>query len=66
MGGPRAYPLADLVRGYLQATHRRRRIVALPVPGQAAAAFRAGVNLAPGRAVGRRTWESFLAERVGA
>jgi uncharacterized protein YbjT (DUF2867 family) len=66
MGGPRAYPLADLVRGYLRATHRRRRIVALPVPGQAAAAFRAGVNLAPGQAVGRRTWESFLAERVGA
>jgi uncharacterized protein YbjT (DUF2867 family) len=66
MGGPRAYPLADLVRGYLRATHRRRRIVALPVPGQAAAAFRAGANLAPGRAVGQRTWESFLAERVGA
>jgi hypothetical protein len=27
---------------------------------------RAGANLAPGRAVGHRTWEEFLAERVPA
>jgi hypothetical protein len=27
-------------------------------------AVRDGANLAPGRAVGRRTWEEFLAERV--
>ncbi len=26
---------------------------------------RAGANLSPERAVGRRTWEEFLAERVG-
>jgi nucleoside-diphosphate-sugar epimerase len=36
------------------------------VPGKAAAAIRAGANLAPDRAVGRHTWEDFLAERVGA
>ncbi|PWU60058.1 NmrA family transcriptional regulator, partial [Micromonospora globispora] len=35
-------------------------------PGGAARALRAGANLAPERAVGRRTWEEFLAERVGA
>jgi hypothetical protein len=28
-------------------------------------AYRAGANLAPERAVGRRTWEEFLAARVG-
>jgi hypothetical protein len=34
------------------------------LPGKAALAHRAGANLAPERAVGRRTWEEFLAERV--
>ena len=37
----------------------------VPLPGRAAAAYRAGANLAPERAVGRRTWEEFLRERVG-
>jgi hypothetical protein len=36
----------------------------VPLPGKAARAFRAGANLTPDRAVGRRTWEDFLAERV--
>jgi uncharacterized protein YbjT (DUF2867 family) len=66
MGGPRAYLMADLLRGYLRATHRRRPILPVRQPGQAARAFRAGVNLAPEQAVGKRTWEEFLAERVGA
>jgi hypothetical protein len=35
------------------------------LPGQGARAFRAGANLALEHAVGRRTWEDFLAERVG-
>jgi hypothetical protein len=39
-------------------------IVAVWLPGRAARAFRAGANLAPDRAVGRRTWEEFLADRV--
>jgi uncharacterized protein YbjT (DUF2867 family) len=65
MGGPQAYPLADLLRGYLRATHRHRPIVPLRVPGKAARALRAGANLAPEQAVGHRTWEDFLAEQVG-
>ncbi len=64
MGGPRAYRVADLLRGYLRATHRHRLIVPLPLPGKAARAFRAGANLAPEQAVGHRTWEEFLADRV--
>ncbi len=64
MGGPRAYPLADLLRGYLRARHRHRPIVPLRQPGKAARALRAGANLAPDQAVGHRTWEDFLAERV--
>ena len=64
LAGPKVYDLADLVRSYLAAAGRRRPLVPLPLPGQAARAMRAGVNLAPGRAVGRRTWEDFLAARV--
>jgi uncharacterized protein YbjT (DUF2867 family) len=64
IAGPRVYGMADLLRGYLRASGKHRPIVALPLPGKAARAFRAGVNLAPDRAVGRRTWEDFLAGRV--
>jgi len=65
MAGPRVYAMTDLVRDYLRARRKRRPIVPLRVPGNAARAFRDGANLAPDRAVGRRTWEEFLAERVG-
>ena len=65
LAGPKVYEVADLLRGYLRATGRHRPIVPVRIPGQAGRAFRAGANLAPGRAVGRRTWEEFLAERVG-
>jgi uncharacterized protein YbjT (DUF2867 family) len=64
MGGPRVYGAAELLRGYLRATKRRRPIVAIPLPGRAARAFREGANLAPEQAVGQRTWEEFLADRV--
>jgi uncharacterized protein YbjT (DUF2867 family) len=65
LAGPRADELAGLLRSYLRATHRRRPIIRVHVPGRAARALRAGANLAPDRAVGRRTWEEFLAERLG-
>jgi uncharacterized protein YbjT (DUF2867 family) len=64
LGGPRVYGAADLVRGYLRATHRHRPIVPVWLPGKAARAFRAGANLTPEYAVGHRTWEDFLTERV--
>jgi uncharacterized protein YbjT (DUF2867 family) len=64
MGGPRVYGAAELFRGYLRATHRRRLIVPLWLPGKAARVFRTGANLALEQAVGRRTWEEFLAERL--
>ena len=64
IGGPRVYGAAELLRGYLRASKRRRPIVAIPLPGKAARAFRDGANLAPEQAEGRRTWEEFLADRV--
>jgi len=64
IAGPRVYDWAELVRGYLRAAGRSRPIIRVPLPGKAAAALRAGANLAPDRAVGHRTWEDFLAARV--
>jgi uncharacterized protein YbjT (DUF2867 family) len=64
IAGPRVYEMAELLRGYMRASHRHRPIIPVWLPGKAARAFRAGANLAPGRAVGRRTWEEFLADCV--
>jgi uncharacterized protein YbjT (DUF2867 family) len=64
VGGPRVYLQSDLLRGYLLASHRRRLIVPVWLPGKAARAFRSGANLAPEQAVGHRSWEEFLADRV--
>jgi uncharacterized protein YbjT (DUF2867 family) len=64
LGGPRVYGMADLLRAYLRARGQHRLMGPVRIPGQAARAVRAGANLAPQRAVGRRTWEDFLAERV--
>jgi uncharacterized protein YbjT (DUF2867 family) len=64
MGGPRVYGAAELLRGYLRATQRRRLIVPVWLPGNAARVFRAGGNLASEQAVGHRSWEEFLAERA--
>jgi uncharacterized protein YbjT (DUF2867 family) len=64
LGGPATYPMAELVRGYLRATGRRRIILPVHNPGKAAAAYRAGANLTPEHANGTRTWEDFLAERT--
>ncbi|EMY32605.1 NmrA family protein [Arthrobacter crystallopoietes BAB-32] len=53
-----------LIRLYLESVGKRRPLLPLPLPGQAARAFRAGANLTPEHAVGLRTWEEFLSERA--
>jgi uncharacterized protein YbjT (DUF2867 family) len=65
IGGPRIYGLGDLVRAYLHASGKRRLILPVPMLGQAARSIREGGNLAPERAVGHRTWEDYLVERLG-
>jgi uncharacterized protein YbjT (DUF2867 family) len=64
LAGPKIYPVAELVNSYLRAAGKRRPLVPVHIPGQAARALRAGANLAPDRAVGKRTWEQFLADRI--
>ncbi|MFL5733522.1 MAG: SDR family oxidoreductase [Chloroflexia bacterium] len=63
MAGPKVYSMAELLRGYLRASHRHRPIIPMWVPGKAARTLRAGANMAPERAVGQRTWEEFLVDR---
>jgi uncharacterized protein YbjT (DUF2867 family) len=64
IAGPRVYGMVDLVRGYLEATHRRRLLLPIRLPGKAARALRAGANLAPEGAIGTRTWEGFLSDHL--
>jgi uncharacterized protein YbjT (DUF2867 family) len=65
IAGPRVYGMDDLLRSYLRASDRRRLIMPVRLPGRAYRAVRAGANIAPERAVGHRTWEDFLATRLG-
>lgn len=65
LAGPHVYPMSELVRSYLTATGKHRLLIPMCLPGRAARAIRDGANLAPERAVGHRTWEDFLTERVG-
>jgi uncharacterized protein YbjT (DUF2867 family) len=64
MGGPQVRRAADLARAYLSATQRRRFVLGVRLPGKAFAAFRQGGHLAPDHAVGRRTFEQYLAGRA--
>ena len=64
IAGPHVSPMTDLVRGYLEATRRRRPLLPIRLPGGAARALRAGANLALDGTVGTRTWEAFLADHV--
>lgn len=64
MGGPRTYGMAEMVRAYLRRSGQRRAFVPVWLPGAAARAFRSGANLTPLHAVGKRTWESYLNDRL--
>ena len=62
-GGPTAYPMADLVRSYLQAVGRHRALMPVRLPGKTARAVKDGANLpAADATLGHRTWEEFLTE----
>ncbi|WNO71451.1 SDR family oxidoreductase [Streptomyces sp. AM8-1-1] len=66
LAGPKVHTMADLLGGYLRASGRRRPMLPVRIPGKAGRAYRAGENLSlDGAVLGKRTWEEFLAERVG-
>ncbi|GAA0648372.1 NAD(P)H-binding protein [Streptomyces thermocarboxydovorans] len=64
MGGPEVRTFESLAESYLRATGRRRPVVKVPLGGQAYRAFRAGGHLTPEHAVGKRTFEDYLAEHA--
>lgn len=64
LGGPQVRDAADLARAYLRSIGRRRAVWSLPVPGRAMRGYRAGTHLAPRRAVGRITFDEFLAGKT--
>ncbi|MFC5145709.1 hypothetical protein [Streptomyces aureoversilis] len=65
--GPKLYGPAELAQGYLKARGRSRLTLPVRMPGKVGRAYRAGDNLTlEGAAVGERTWEDFLTERLGA
>ncbi|MFF2202842.1 SDR family oxidoreductase [Streptomyces sp. NPDC058145] len=65
MGGPQVRSFESLAHAYLRATGRRRAVVNVPLLGRAYRAFRAGGHLAPEQAVGKGTFEEYLARRPG-
>lgn len=65
MGGPQARRSEALARDYVRAAGIRKPVIALPVPGPAARAFREGRNLTPEHAEGVVTWDAYLRERFG-
>jgi uncharacterized protein YbjT (DUF2867 family) len=66
LAGPKTYEMAELIRGYLAARGSHRPMVPIRMPGKAGRAYRAGDNLSSDGVVeGARTWEDFLAGRVG-
>ncbi|MGW1539603.1 SDR family oxidoreductase [Streptomyces sp. NPDC002309] len=64
MGGPEVRTFESLARTYLRATGNRRRIVNVPLWGRTYGAFRGGGHLAPERAVGKGTFEDYVAVRI--
>jgi uncharacterized protein YbjT (DUF2867 family) len=64
MAGPQVSSWVDLLRGYLKASHRRRWLLPVPIPGTRA--VRHGALLPPpGHTVGGRTWDQFLSTELG-
>jgi uncharacterized protein YbjT (DUF2867 family) len=62
-GGPEVLTARELAGPFLESRSTRRLILPAPLPGALGRAFRAGANLCPDHAHGRRTWQQFLGER---
>jgi uncharacterized protein YbjT (DUF2867 family) len=63
MSGPEISSWNDLFRSYLAATHQRKLVIPVPVPGSKA--VRNGALLPPpGHTEGVRTWDQFLDEEL--
>jgi uncharacterized protein YbjT (DUF2867 family) len=64
IGGPEVKTVADIVRGYLEVTGRRKKTLMFWLPGKTARAFREGALTCPNNRYGEIRWEEFLRGRV--
>ncbi|MEU5281357.1 SDR family oxidoreductase [Streptomyces asoensis] len=64
LAGPEVRTLESLARAFLEASGRRCAVLNVPLWGAAYRSFRAGGHLAPERAVGKGTFEAYLATRI--
>ncbi|WP_344631241.1 SDR family oxidoreductase [Streptomyces glaucosporus] len=64
VGGPQVRDHRELTRVTLRARGRRRPVLPLWLPGAVFRAYREGGHLAPDRAVGRVTYDEYLAARA--
>lgn len=64
IAGPEVRHTADLARAYLRVIGRRRLVLPVRLPGKVFRGYRRGGHLTPDRAVGRITFEEYLAEHV--
>ncbi|WP_329215500.1 SDR family oxidoreductase [Streptomyces sp. NBC_01485] len=64
MAGPEVRTFESFARAFLKASGRRCAVVNVPLWGAAYRGFRAGGHLAPERAVGKGTFEDYLAQRT--
>jgi hypothetical protein len=62
MAGPQVTSWVDLLRSYVKASHRRRWVAPVRIPGTRA--VRDG-GLLPEHSTGTRTWDQFLAALDG-
>ncbi|WP_369245172.1 SDR family oxidoreductase [Streptomyces sp. R41] len=65
MGGPEVRTFPSLARAYLRAAGKRRPLFNVRLVGKTYRAFRGGGHLTPGQAVGKGTFEEYLAARFG-
>lgn len=63
MGGPEVRTFESLTHAYLHAQGKHRRLLHVPLWGATYRGFRSGGHLAPEQAVGKGTFEEYLANR---
>ena len=60
IGGPEVLELGEMTRVWLQAQEKPRRIINLPLFGEAASGFRQGFNTTPKNSIGKITWQDWV------
>ena len=64
IAGPEIHTAEYLARSFMEARGRERPILNMPLVGATATAFRSGVHTNPDRAIGRSSWEEWLAAQT--